>query len=68
MCVIFFQFNQSSKENPYQIVLAANRDEYFNRPARAAQPLEQNPNVICGWYSYYRIYNLAFILLQNRVC
>ena len=53
MCIIFFQLNQSSKESPYQIILAANRDEFVKRPARAAQPLEHNPNVICGQYLYY---------------
>ncbi|EDV21599.1 Transport and Golgi organization protein 2-like protein [Trichoplax sp. H2] len=48
MCIIFFQFNPSPNETPYQLILAANRDEFLNRPSRPAQPLEGHPNVICG--------------------
>ncbi|WP_010093898.1 NRDE family protein [Ornithinibacillus scapharcae] len=45
MCLILFQFQQHSN---YKLVLAANRDESYNRPTAPAQFWEDEPNVLAG--------------------
>lgn len=45
MCVIFFAFE--TRED-YPLVLAANRDEFYNRPAAAADYWEDPPDIYAG--------------------
>lgn len=45
MCLILFSFN----EHPdYTLILAANRDEFFNRPANPLAFWEDDPSVLAG--------------------
>jgi uncharacterized protein with NRDE domain len=45
MCLILFSFN----EHPdYTLILAANRDEFFNRPAKPLEFWEDEPSVLAG--------------------
>src|SRR5690625_2683470 len=45
MCLIVFAY----KEHPqYNLILAANRDEAFERPTRAAQFWEAHPDILAG--------------------
>ncbi|XP_078490859.1 transport and Golgi organization 2 homolog [Ciona intestinalis] len=47
MCIVFFQINQSCTAK-HKLIIAANRDEYFNRPTQQAGFLADNPNILCG--------------------
>ena len=45
MCLINFQFN----EHPhYKLIVAANRDEFYNRPTASAHFWEDNPLILAG--------------------
>jgi len=50
MCIIFFNFARNCCElgSKYRLILAANRDEFFYRPAESAHFWEDSPNVIGG--------------------
>ncbi len=45
MCIILFAINQHPK---YKFILAANRDEFYNRPTAQADFWAENPNVLAG--------------------
>ncbi len=47
MCLITFAYNQHSK---YRLILAANRDEFYDRPTRRAQFWDEdgNPEILAG--------------------
>lgn len=45
MCLILFAFNKHPK---YKLILAANRDEYFNRPTLIANYWEENREILGG--------------------
>jgi uncharacterized protein with NRDE domain len=45
VCLILFSYNQHPD---YQLILAANRDEYYDRPTRALSFWEDEPNVLAG--------------------
>lgn len=45
MCLILFSYNNHPQ---YRLVLAANRDEYYDRPAAPMQFWEDHPNVLGG--------------------
>lgn len=45
MCLILFIYQHHPK---YRLVLAANRDEYYDRPAAPMQFWEDHPNVLAG--------------------
>lgn len=45
MCLILFSFN---KHADIPLILAANRDEFFQRPSAPAQYWKENPNVLAG--------------------
>lgn len=45
MCLIVFSYQQHSK---YDLILAANRDEHYERPTRPAQFWEEDPRILAG--------------------
>lgn len=45
MCLIAFSYNQHPK---YDLVFAANRDEFYQRPTRPAMFWEEHPGVLAG--------------------
>ncbi|MFH2065714.1 MAG: NRDE family protein [Pseudomonadota bacterium] len=45
MCLILFSYNQHPD---YLLILAANRDEFFDRPAKPLDFWEDNPSVLAG--------------------
>ena len=45
MCLILFSWKTHPK---YNLVLAANRDEFYDRPTAAAAFWEEHPNVLAG--------------------
>jgi uncharacterized protein with NRDE domain len=45
MCIILFAINQHPK---YKFILAANRDEFYNRPTAYANFWAENPDVLAG--------------------
>ena len=45
MCLILFSYNQHPD---YSLILAANRDEFFNRPANPLEFWEDEPSILAG--------------------
>lgn len=45
MCLILFQYQQHPK---YKLVVAANRDEFYGRPAEQAHFWEDHPDILAG--------------------
>jgi len=45
MCLIFFSYEQHPA---YRLVLAANRDEYYERPTQSLDFWEDSPNILAG--------------------
>ncbi|WP_174615894.1 NRDE family protein [Virgibacillus ihumii] len=45
MCLITLQFQRHSK---YKLIIAANRDEFYQRPTADAHFWEDNPNILAG--------------------
>lgn len=45
MCLINFQYRQHPK---YKLVVAANRDEFYSRPAREAHFWDDQPDILAG--------------------
>lgn len=48
MCILFFILNKFPKANEYKLILAANRDEYYARPAAIAARWKEYEWVIGG--------------------
>lgn len=54
MCIIFL-WRQESNEliGQYKFILAANRDETFFRPAKAAHYWEEDPDLLAGIFNIF---------------
>ncbi|XP_023241797.1 transport and Golgi organization 2 homolog [Centruroides sculpturatus] len=49
MCLLFLYLNQEIKEkDEYLVILAFNRDEYYERPSRCCHFWEKNPEIVGG--------------------
>ena len=48
MCIVFLYANPSSTNNGYKLIIAANRDEKFERPSKQADFLSCDSSVLCG--------------------
>lgn len=48
MCILFLTTNGNAKLGEYKLIVASNRDEYFNRPAKAAAAWPNHKNVFGG--------------------
>ncbi len=48
MCLILFAVHPSHPEPGYRLVVAANRDEFYERPSREAMYWSQNSDILAG--------------------
>ncbi|XP_043486468.1 transport and Golgi organization 2 homolog [Polistes fuscatus] len=48
MCILFIYRNPNADAESYRLILAANRDEYFKRPALPAHYWEKHPTCLGG--------------------
>lgn len=47
MCIIFLHVDSQCKKSKFKVILAANRDEFFNRPSLPAD-FHGNKDLLCG--------------------
>jgi uncharacterized protein with NRDE domain len=47
MCIVFFRFSFDPNE-PFQLVLVSNRDEFYTRPTKPAHFWEHNNDILAG--------------------
>ena len=48
MCIAFLSLSSDPKEDGYKVIIAFNRDEYFDRPTQEAHFWKENPDIISG--------------------
>lgn len=48
MCILFFVVNEKPASDGYKLILAANRDAYYERPTLSAAAWNGQPNVFGG--------------------
>lgn len=48
MCILFFDFQPFPQSSPYKLILASNRDEFYDRPTDTARFWDDNPNICAG--------------------
>jgi uncharacterized protein with NRDE domain len=48
MCIAFLAISENPEDDGYKVIIAMNRDEYFDRPTKEAQFYEGNPVIIAG--------------------
>ena len=48
MCILFFDFQPIPEANEYKLLLASNRDEFYDRPTDTAGFWNDNPNICAG--------------------
>lgn len=48
MCILFLHTDNNPAPNKFRLILASNRDEYYQRPTRQANFWDEDPTVIGG--------------------
>lgn len=48
MCILFFILNEKAKGDEYKLILASNRDEFYERPALIAGSWKEDEFIIGG--------------------
>jgi uncharacterized protein with NRDE domain len=48
MCILFLHTDNSPPPNKFRLILASNRDEYYQRPTHQAHFWNEDPTVIGG--------------------
>ncbi|CAG7822906.1 unnamed protein product [Allacma fusca] len=48
MCILFVSVNAKAKKDEYKLVLASNRDEFYNRSSLPAHRWEDQPHILGG--------------------
>lgn len=48
MCILFIYTSTKDTDGDYSLILASNRDEYYDRPALPMAPWEEDPDVFGG--------------------
>jgi uncharacterized protein with NRDE domain len=48
MCIAFLAISENPQEDGYKVIIAMNRDEYFDRPTKEVQFYKGDPDIIAG--------------------
>ena len=48
MCILFLYYCDKPSADGYRLIVASNRDEYYDRPTARATFWEKNPKIIAG--------------------
>ena len=52
MCILFAYINNDAKDGEYQLVIANNRDEFYDRPTAPAARWQHKPACISGTFYF----------------
>jgi uncharacterized protein with NRDE domain len=56
MCILFLHTDNNPAPSTFRLILASNRDEYYQRPTYQAHFWDEDPTVIGG--TVYRDHNI----------
>ena len=59
MCIAFLAISENPQEDGYKVIIAMNRDEYFNRPTKPAQLYKGKPDIIAGKMIFYDLIKMC---------
>ena len=68
MCILFFDFQPFPQSGAYKLILASNRDEFYDRPTDTVRFWDDNPNICAGNSTAGRYLNYFEILTQYVSC
>lgn len=63
MCILFMFINPNPSTEGYRLILALNRDEFYERPTKQAHKWEENSDIIGGINEIHRYINKHSILV-----
>ena len=52
MCIAFMSISENPEQDGYKVIIAVNRDEFYNRPTKELDWWDDNPDVISGARNY----------------
>lgn len=65
MCILFLYVGSKDDSGDYSLILASNRDEYYDRPASNMVSWEEDPSVYGGTVCVYIVIYYYIILITK---
>ena len=48
MCIVFMSISDNPTQDGYKVIIAVNRDEFYNRPTKDLHWWDNEPDIISG--------------------
>ena len=62
MCIVFMCISDNPKLDGYKVIIAVNRDEFYNRPTKELDWWDDDPNIISGAAKNLKIGGFLIVL------